>query len=163
MTLPAAARLLLRRNAVDAAVTDSGGRCVGLLRAADFVRWAAEEPGLADEPRPGATGVWCDWQLVNPRQGQPHEVRHHVAADPVLVWADSSLGEVARAMLDAKALRVVVVDGQGRPVGMVSSLDVLAAVIDPVRPGQTEGLSAGRVRGTTRVPVDKPAVARARG
>jgi CBS domain-containing protein len=63
-------------------------------------------------------------------------------------------------MLDAKALRVVVVDGQGRPVGIVSSLDVLAAVVEARRPLGTENVPPGRAGGPARAIPDMLTLAR---
>jgi predicted transcriptional regulator len=39
------------------------------------------------------------------------------------------MSDLARMMLDAHIHRVIVVDEQNRPVGVVSSTDILAAVV----------------------------------
>jgi CBS domain-containing protein len=48
--------------------------------------------------------------------------------DPVTVPPTASIGDVARMMLDAHIHRVIVVDRCRRPIGVVSSTDILAAV-----------------------------------
>jgi CBS domain-containing protein len=48
--------------------------------------------------------------------------------DPVTVRPGTPVKEVARLMLDAHIHRVIVVDARGRPVGVVSSTDLIAAV-----------------------------------
>jgi CBS domain-containing protein len=54
-------------------------------------------------------------------------VRHYATADST-VGAEAPLSELARAVRDAHAHSFVVVDDQHRPVGIVSCLDVLAAL-----------------------------------
>jgi CBS domain-containing protein len=51
-----------------------------------------------------------------------------MTADPVTARADVRVGELARLMLDAHVHRVIIADPTGRPVGIVSTTDVLAAV-----------------------------------
>jgi predicted transcriptional regulator len=48
--------------------------------------------------------------------------------DPVTVSIRASIGELSRMMLDAHIHRVVVVDDDDKPVGIVSTTDILAAV-----------------------------------
>jgi CBS-domain-containing membrane protein len=51
MPLRDAARLLRRADVSGAPVVDERGRCVGVLTAADFLRWAEDGcPGEADDP-----------------------------------------------------------------------------------------------------------------
>jgi CBS domain-containing protein len=57
-----------------------------------------------------------------------HPVRKHMTTDTVMVGRDTTLVTIARKMLDAHIHRVIVVDEEERPVGVVSSTDVLAAV-----------------------------------
>jgi CBS domain-containing protein len=62
-------------------------------------------------------------------EGLPAEdVRHYMTCEPVTVRPDTSIGEVARRMLDARVRRVVVTDPAGVPVGIVSVSDIVAAV-----------------------------------
>jgi CBS domain-containing protein len=51
-----------------------------------------------------------------------------MTADVVTAATDTPLPEVARMMVDAHIHRVPVLDEHGRPVGVVTSTDVLAAV-----------------------------------
>ncbi len=48
--------------------------------------------------------------------------------DPVLVLPETPLGELAQMMIDAHIDRLIVVAEDRRPLGVVSSTDVLAAV-----------------------------------
>jgi CBS-domain-containing membrane protein len=51
-----------------------------------------------------------------------------MTADLVTVAAEAPLAELVRFMIDAHVHRLVVVDGQHRPIGIVSCIDVLAAL-----------------------------------
>jgi CBS domain-containing protein len=104
-TLRAAAQVLGREHISGAPVVDAQGRCVGILSAADFV------------------GLWA--------RGGPlpqGEVCRYMTADPVTVEKTAPVTELARKMIDAHIHRVIVVDEEGHPVGVVSSTDILAAV-----------------------------------
>jgi CBS domain-containing protein len=105
MTLRAAARLLAREQISGVPVVNAQGQCVGILSASDFLALWAAEGAAADE-----------------------EVHRHMTADPVLVEPSTPITTLARMMIDAHIHRVVVVDGQRKPIGVVSSTDVLAAV-----------------------------------
>jgi CBS domain-containing protein len=172
MLLRDAARVLHRAQVSGAPVVDEQGRCVGMLSAADFLRWAEEgcPEGVEGQVRTCSyqvqgqlltgeeavvctlaegrcplqamrsttagrrtavclqpRGVPCDWQQVIedlPGGG----VRHYMTTDIVTVGPQMPLPELARMMVDAHIHRLPVLDERGRPVGVVSSTDVLAAV-----------------------------------
>jgi CBS-domain-containing membrane protein len=168
MALRDAARLLWRAGVGAAPVVDEQGRCVGLLSAVDFLRWAEEGcPAAGDGPVPCCryqekgrllgggeaalctlpaggcplqsarataagrqalvclqpTGVLCDWQQVPDGSVEGHMTSEVITASPT-----APLAELARLMTGARVHRVPVLDDRGRPVGMVSTTDVLAAV-----------------------------------
>lgn len=106
-SMHAAARILAQAGVHGAPVIDAGGRCVGVLSASDFFRGAVQE-NLEIDPT--------------------DMVGEHMTADPVTVTPSTSIRELARMMLDASIHRVIVVDEQKRPIGVVSSTDVLAAM-----------------------------------
>lgn len=60
-------------------------------------------------------------------------VRHYATADST-VGAEASLSELARAVSEGHAHCLIVVDEQHRPVGIVSCLDVLAALARGLHP-----------------------------
>ena len=53
--------------------------------------------------------------------------------DPVLAHAGAKIGALAQMMMDAHIHRIIVVDPESRPIGIVSSTDVLAAVVQADR------------------------------
>jgi CBS domain-containing protein len=79
--------------------------------------------------------VLADWQMVDLETLPTDAVRQYMTADPVTVGLDTPIRVLARHMIDAHIHRVVV-DAAGKPVGIVSSTDILAAVAyaddDPV-------------------------------
>jgi nucleotide-binding universal stress UspA family protein/CBS domain-containing protein len=71
--------------------------------------------------------VFSDWQVVI--EALPaQEVLRYMTADPVLISPETPLAKVARMMVDAQIHRLIVVDPERRPVGVVSGTDVVAAV-----------------------------------
>ena len=58
------------------------------------------------------------------------EVGRYMTTDVVATRPEALIGEMARWMADAHIHRVVIVDSEGRPVGLVSSMDILSAVAD---------------------------------
>ncbi len=74
-----------------------------------------------------STGVLTDWQQVTDKL-PVSAVRRYMTADVVTVGPETPLPELARTMLDAHIHRVIVVDEQRRPIGLVSSTDILAAL-----------------------------------
>jgi CBS domain-containing protein len=128
MSLQAAARILAQEQISGAPVVDAEGRCVGVLSATDFIRWA-EKSGKAEKYLAGkAVDFFSEWDVVNVDYLPRDEVRWYMSRDLVTVAPTARLTELARKMLDAHIHRLIVVDAERRPVGLVSSTDILAAV-----------------------------------
>jgi CBS domain-containing protein len=127
MSLRAAAHLLSRHQISGAPVVDVAGRCIGVLSATDFVRWTGEGERAA-KPRLAAEPCVCAWQVLELEDLPGDGVGAHMTPDPVMVPPHTPIGQLARCMLDAHIHRVIVVDEQHRPVGVVSTTDLLAAV-----------------------------------
>jgi CBS domain-containing protein len=107
LLLQEAAQILTRSQVSGAPVVDAAGRCVGVLSATDFFRRAA---GKGFEP------------VLTAR------VAEHMTPDPVAVSPTTPIRDLARMMIDAHIHRVIVVDPEQKPIGIVSSTDILAAV-----------------------------------
>ena len=88
-----------------------------------------EEPG-------GETLIVCsqphcvlvDWQVVDVEKLSTDEVRRFMTPDPVTARPATSIRVLARMMIDAHIHRIIVVDEERKPIGVVSSTDVLAAL-----------------------------------
>ncbi len=130
MSLRAAARLLSRARVSGAPVVDETGRCVGVLSTSDFLKLAGHVP-----LRRGDSSISSDWQMLDDKEVPEDSVAAYMTPDPVTVKADTLLPDVARRMLDAHIHRVVVLDEEDRPIGVLSSTDVLAAVAQ-IGPGR---------------------------
>jgi len=139
MSLKAAAHRLAQASVTGAPVVNREGRCVGVLSATDFVHWMDRQQG-----GPVACAVspafWAAWQIVEATGLPDAVVFDYMTRDPVTAFASATLGELARKMIDVHIHRVIVVDKTGKPIGIVSSTDVLAAVIraDQARAMATE-------------------------
>ena len=72
--------------------------------------------------------VLTDWQTVEMEDVHAAKVGCYMTADPVTVPPDTPVRTLARRMIDARIHRVIVVDAQHRPIGVVSSVDILAVV-----------------------------------
>jgi CBS domain-containing protein len=124
MSVQAAASLLRQNQISGAPVVDADGRCIGVLSANDFVRWTERRPAAPIDP-----GYVCSRQVIGELEEFASEaVTACMTRDVVTVRTSTPIGRLARLMLDAHIHRVIVVDENDRPVGIVSSTDVLAAV-----------------------------------
>src|SRR6516162_6653785 len=72
--------------------------------------------------------VLVDWQVVEVEKLPTDEVRRFMTPDPVTARPATSIRILARMMIDAHIHRVIVVDEERRPIGVVSSTDLLATL-----------------------------------
>jgi len=106
-SMRAAAHLLAKAQISGAPVVNPAGQCVGVLSVADFLRGAVNE---------------------NLEMAPADQVGEHMTTDLVTADPTTPIRQLTRMMLDADIHRVIVVDDQRRPIGIVSSTDVLAAI-----------------------------------
>lgn len=126
MSLQGAAHLLVQAQVSGAPVVNKAGCCVGVLSAADFMRWADKEKCL---PHAGQEGTYCSsWQIAEIEEFPGESIEKYMTPDPVVASKATPISDLARMMVDAHIHRVIVVDAEHRPVGVVSSTDILAAV-----------------------------------
>ena len=129
MSLRAAADLLSEMQISGAPVVDESGECVGVLSATDFMREAGHGERAASRPPHGNPGCFHSaWQVVDEEDPPADGVEACMTADPVTVSPDTFLAELAREMIDSHIHRLIVVDAQNHPIGVVSSTDLLAAM-----------------------------------
>jgi predicted transcriptional regulator len=72
--------------------------------------------------------VLMEWQMVEMEAIPTEHVRHYMTTEPVLVDARESIFELARKMVNSVVQRVIVVDGEQRPTGIVTVTDLVAAL-----------------------------------
>ena len=127
ISLRRAARRLLDARVSGAPVVDEAGCCTGVLSSTDFMRWVEKE-----DDRPMERCVCSDflpeWHLESLDAVPTDAVRTSMTSDPVTALPEARIGALARIMLDAHVHRVIIVDEARRPVGIVSSTDLLAAM-----------------------------------
>jgi CBS-domain-containing membrane protein len=135
-TMGQAAAVFAEHGISGAPVLDDQGRCVGILSTADFV--CRGTPGEAASITAGQTTVTRQgpngpWEI---RDVSPECVSAHMAPAVQGIAAHTSLVEAGRIMCAQHIHRLPVLDDQGRPQGMVTSLDIVAAVVKAVEEQQ---------------------------
>ena len=128
MSLSAAARAMSRAQITGAPVVNTDGVCIGVVSATDFLHLAERERRVTRRDWPGPHCICSDWQVIEIEDLPVAEVRQNMTPDPVTVTPTTPLRDLARLMLDAHIHRVIVVDAKRRPVGVVSSTDLIAAI-----------------------------------
>lgn len=128
MSLRAAARLLYRMQISGAPVVDGAGHVVGVLSTTDFMHCIEKDVHTA----PAAdtcSQVHSPWEIPEEHEtGEACLVRDFMTRDPVTVLPGTMLADLARTMLEAHIHRLVVADKDMRPLGIVSTTDILAAL-----------------------------------
>lgn len=120
--------MLARAGVTGAPVVDADGACIGVLSATDFMHWV-ENDRKTTKPVVPVRPMCSAWQIPEAAGETQMCVVDFMTKDPVLVGANTRIGELARIMMDAHIHRVVIVEtGTERPIGIVSSMDILAAV-----------------------------------
>jgi CBS domain-containing membrane protein len=129
ISLRAAAHLLSETQISGALVVDEMGECVGVLSATDFMHSVGYGERCVSRPAYPNPGCFHSaWQVGDEETLPTDDVGNYMTADPVTVPPSTSIVELARKMTDAHIHRIIVVDAQHRPIGVVSSPDILAAL-----------------------------------
>jgi predicted transcriptional regulator len=129
MSLQGAARMLSRADVTGAPIVDDKGCCIGVLSATDFMHSIETDGQPRYEPHRKADAFSHSWQIPEGNLQPGGRVEEFMTKDPVFVGPGKSIGELARIMTDAHIHRIIVVDmATNRPLGIVSSMDILAAV-----------------------------------
>jgi CBS-domain-containing membrane protein len=128
MSLRAAAHLLAQSHVSGAPVIDETGRCVGVLSAVDLVNWVDRGELAAKRGPTSPRGFCCEWEVIELGALPADAVSCYMTTSLVTARPDALIGELARWMLDAHIHRIIIVDEVGKPIGIVSSTDILAAV-----------------------------------
>lgn len=128
MSLQGAAHLLMQAQVTGAPVVDGEGKCMGVLSSTDFVH-VVEKNSHAKQPcNCESSGFFTSSQIVEPAEEKMQLVRDFMTRNPVVISASTNIGDLAQLMINAHIHRVIVCNDEGRPVGLVSSTDILAAM-----------------------------------
>ncbi len=131
-TIGEAAEILYNSKSTGAPVVDEKGRCIGVLSAHDFLRLKKQQHTLEQDI------VACqEYQLVEGgpektlaiRHVDEESVREHMTAAVQSIDLHAPLLLAARTMSAEHIHRVVVLDEHALPIGIVTTLDITAALI----------------------------------
>lgn len=122
-----AAQLFKNCGITGAPVVDSLGRCVGVLSASDFVESKFEEGRGCTQHV--ATSLDCSG-LTRTKVLDPECVRAHMSPKVQTIREHASIVAAGRLMCEGHIHRLIVVDRQSRPVGIVTSLDLVSALVN---------------------------------
>ena len=125
MPLRKAAAILSKAQISGVPVVDDRGRCLGVLSTTDFLRSPHPDSPLPVEGEKGG-GIATEGDEGNGLREE--SVAKYMTADTVTVSPSTPIRKIARQMLDAHIHRVIVVDKEDRPIGIVSTTDILAAL-----------------------------------
>ncbi len=123
-----AARVLIERGIGGLPVVDEMGKCVGVLSNSDLVRhWLSQS---TDDCGDGfvVAREGTDKTLYIEPAGEDL-VGHHMSTAVQTVAADRAVVDAAKYMVAADIHRLVVVDSDGRPIGVLSASDVLKMLV----------------------------------
>jgi CBS domain-containing protein len=136
-----AVNLFLRDQISGAPVVDDQEVCIGVLSATDIVSFEEKRATTPNErpsiKRPhfdtwdAGAQWWLNVQRVR-EELQPRleeSVIGYMTRDIVSVSEDTPLGVVIRQMVDAHVHRVLVLDSARRLVGLITTMDILAAAL----------------------------------
>ena len=126
---------LLDRGLKRLPVVDADGKLIGMVSRVDVLRAVAGEQSAAPETAPA------------PHPGQT--LAQIMSARVPAVHVNDDLADVLRQMLDAGVTRVIVLDEQEHPVGVITDGDLVARVSPAARRGVLQSL-AERVLGVDR-------------
>ncbi len=140
MSLQGAARMLSRAGVTGAPIVDDGGCCIGVLSATDFMHLVEKDR----QPSGKTPTIAQSWQIPEADLEPRCYVEDFMTKDPVQVSPATPIGELARLMMEAHIHRIIVVDMHSRrPLGIVSSMDILAAVAGLDQTSKTGEMNPG--------------------
>jgi len=126
-----AARLLEESGISGAPVMDASGRVIGVISKTDIIERFLQAPG--PERPPAYLYELLSEEMddeFNVEERIPINVDEFMSEDPITASPDEPLSALARRMVEQRVHRVIVVDQQGFPVGVVTTLDMLKAMSD---------------------------------
>lgn len=127
MTLRGAAHRLLELDISGAPVIDEQDRCIGVLSRSDLVRFLDKGASRPCDPYEEFT---ADWGLADADALPIASVADFMNRPMLTARTETSVRDLARMMQQAHMHRVVVVGELGEVVGIVTAMDILAAVAE---------------------------------
>lgn len=126
-TMAEAADTLSEHHITGAPVVDELGQCVGIISGTDFIHYKAEELDAANRrhvlSKNDPSGHFCIDEVRHDL------VRSHMTPAVQTLAATCPLVAAARCMCHEHIHRLIVVDDHAKPVGVLTSLDLVATLI----------------------------------
>jgi len=128
--LPIVAQRLVLTGRPDAVVIDRAGRSLGLVCVTEVLRWL--EMGIQETPRSThPTGRFCcDWQVGDRERCPDDAICHYLTTGPRTAGPETTLADLTHLPLQGRHDRVLIVDADHRPLGVVAALDLLACLME---------------------------------
>lgn len=125
-SIRSAAVKLFQGEVTGAPVVDTAGRCVGVISGSDFIGKSADAHATQVVVQHGPEAPY-EVEFLNDDM-----VRSHMCSDVCAISPESSIMQAARRMCEYHVHRLVVLDREERPIGVVSTLDIVAAMVAAV-------------------------------
>lgn len=130
LSMADAANKLLEHEISGVPVVNDTGVCMGLVSAADFVRREARRYALESLVESPANGHAARCQGPTcAKVGDEERVRDYMTRGVRWVDAKDSLVDAARLMCQGHVHRLVVLDREEHVAGIISSLDIVSAIV----------------------------------
>lgn len=127
-TLRAALAIMVENRVAALPVVDARRHCVGVISVTDLLGVAKD---LSDELSELSAAGGLDHEALVEKLERTDLLTEHVqgwmSPDPVSIGTDSTIKHAAQLMLRNRVHRLIVHDEQQRVVGVVSTMDLLAA------------------------------------
>jgi CBS domain-containing protein len=134
-TIADAAKTLAEHDITGAPVVDGGGRCVGVLSVTDLALNSRRAVRVGESAEAGLGGSLSAHRDGDPAGDGVHQqtlVEDHMSPLVQTVDVELPIMAAARVLCREHIHRLIIVDAQSRPVGVVSSLDFVAAMVAAV-------------------------------
>jgi CBS domain-containing protein len=125
MTIRQLARIFGENEISGAPVVDDQGRVIGLVSKTDLIRQCLEGTGnvLPAYLFESLAATGAEEREISPETTV--RVEDFMTLDPVIAGPDASACELAKLMFDRRIHRIIVADSESKPLGMITSLDLL--------------------------------------
>ncbi|MGY8748473.1 MAG: CBS domain-containing protein [Pirellulales bacterium] len=124
---------LFERHCIGVApVVDGLGKCIGCISSQDLVRFESHRSAMNEAY---AQGIAFDFKhhkngIASELSGCPFdEVAYHMSTEFKSINVEATLLTAAKVMLKEHVHHLIIVDEPGRPVGIVSTLDLLQELV----------------------------------
>jgi CBS-domain-containing membrane protein len=121
-----AARLMRDYGITGLPVVDDYRRCVGVISATDFVEAQSHAQCCVQH----VATSWDNTGLQRAESLSDDSVRAHMSPKVQSIREHRTIVDAGRLMCQEHVHRLVVIDRQGKPVGVISSLDLVSALVN---------------------------------